>query len=88
MNQKQRVEAFYRIGKALDEKLSDRLAAQERYEMALDLDPSHLPTLTALRQIAIENSDYDKAAVTSIRSKATLGPRQRRKTPRGARQAA
>ncbi len=36
---KQRVESFYRIGKALDEKLGDRVAAQERYEMALDLDP-------------------------------------------------
>ncbi|MGH7327713.1 MAG: tetratricopeptide repeat protein, partial [Polyangiaceae bacterium] len=47
---KQRVEAFYKIGKALDEKLSDRVQAQERYEMALDLDPSHLPSLGALRQ--------------------------------------
>ena len=42
---KQRVEMYYRIGKALDEKLGDRVAAQERYEMALDLDPAHLPTL-------------------------------------------
>ena len=42
---KQRVEMYYRIGKALDEKLGDRGQAQERYEMALDLDPSHLPTL-------------------------------------------
>lgn len=59
---KQRVEAFYKIGKALDEKLGDRVSAQDRYEMALDLDPSHLPTLGALRQIAIDNADYDKAA--------------------------
>lgn len=59
---KQRVESFYRIGKALDERLGDRVAAQDRYEMALDLDPSHLPTLGALRQIAIDNADYDKAA--------------------------
>ncbi len=42
---KQRVDAFYRIGKALDEKVGDRAAAQERYEMALDLDPAHLPDL-------------------------------------------
>ncbi len=59
---KQRVEAFYRIGKALDEKLGDRVLAQERYETALDLDPAHLPTLLALRLIAIDAADYDKAA--------------------------
>ncbi len=59
---KQRVEAFYRIGKALDEKVGDRVVAQERFEMALDLEPSHLPTLAALRQIAIDSADYDKAA--------------------------
>jgi tetratricopeptide (TPR) repeat protein len=59
---KQRVDSFYRIGKALDEKVGDRFAAQERYEMALDLDPAHLLTLAALRQIAIDNADYDKAA--------------------------
>ena len=59
---KQRVEAFYKIGKALDEKLGDRVSAQDRYEMALDLDPSHVPTVAALRQIAIDNADYDKAA--------------------------
>ena len=59
---KQRVDAFYRIGKALDEKVGDRVAAQERYEMALDLDSAHLPTLAALRQIAVDSADYDKAA--------------------------
>jgi tetratricopeptide (TPR) repeat protein len=78
---KQRVEAFYRIGKALDEKLGDRVTAQERYETALDLEPAHLPTLAALRQIAIESADYDKAAryldqeqsyTTSARQRAKL----------------
>ena len=59
---KQRVESFYRIGKALDEKLGDRVAAQDRYEMALDLEPSHLLTLAALRAIAMDKADYDKAA--------------------------
>ena len=59
---RQRVESFYKIGKALDEKLGDRVAAQDRYELALDLDPSHLPSLGALRLIAIDNADYDKAA--------------------------
>ena len=59
---KQRVEMYYRIGKALDEKLGDRVAAQERFEMALDLDPAHLPTLAALRTIAIDDADWDRAA--------------------------
>lgn len=59
---KQRVEMYYRIGKALEEKLSDRSQAQERLEMALDLDPTHLPTLAALRAIAIDEMDWERAA--------------------------
>jgi tetratricopeptide (TPR) repeat protein len=58
----QRVEMYYRIGKALDEKLGDRGGAQERFEMALDLEPSHLPSLSALRTIAIDEADWDRAA--------------------------
>jgi tetratricopeptide (TPR) repeat protein len=58
----QRVEMYYRIGKALDEKLSDRAQARERFEMALDLDPKHLPTLSALRTIATEDADWDNVA--------------------------
>ncbi len=58
----QRVEMYYRIGKALEEQLSDRPQAQERFEMALDLDPAHLPTLAALRAIALDESDWDRAA--------------------------
>jgi tetratricopeptide (TPR) repeat protein len=75
---KQRVEAFFRIGKALDEKLGDRASAQDRYEMALDLDPSHLPTLQALRVIAIDAADYDKAARYYDQEQSyTTAPRQR-----------
>ncbi|MEO5728434.1 MAG: hypothetical protein ABI134_24525, partial [Byssovorax sp.] len=53
---------YFRIGKQLDEKLGDRVQAQERYEMALDLDPAHLPTLASLRIIAIDSADWDRAA--------------------------
>jgi tetratricopeptide (TPR) repeat protein len=70
---KQRVESFYRIGKALDEKLGDRVAAQDRYEMALDLDPSHLLTIASLRAIAMDNADYDKAARYIDQGRATAG---------------
>jgi tetratricopeptide (TPR) repeat protein len=59
---KQRVEMYYRIGRQLDERLGDRLQAQERYEMALDLDPTHTATLAALRVIAIDSADWDRAA--------------------------
>ena len=58
----QRVEMYYRIGEALEQKLGDRGGAQERFEMALDLDPSHLRTLAALRTIAIDEADWDRAA--------------------------
>ncbi|MBW2459837.1 MAG: tetratricopeptide repeat protein, partial [Deltaproteobacteria bacterium] len=58
----QRVEAFYRIGTQLEEKLGDRFQARERFEQARDLDPTHLPTLAALRAIAIDEADWDMAA--------------------------
>ena len=75
---KQRVESYYRIGKALDEKLGDRVSAQDKYELALDLDPSHIPTLSALRQIALDNADYDKAARYIDQEQSyTTAPRQR-----------
>src|SRR5690606_35655882 len=59
---KQKVEAFYRIGRQYEEKLNDRFLARERFEQALDLDPTHTPTLAALRAIAIDESDWDRAA--------------------------
>jgi tetratricopeptide (TPR) repeat protein len=59
---KQRVEMYYRIGKQLDDKLQDRQGAQEKFEQALDLEPKHLPTLAALRVIAIDAADWDRAA--------------------------
>jgi tetratricopeptide (TPR) repeat protein len=58
----QRVEMYYRIGKALEDKLADRGQARERFEMALDLDPKHLPSLSALRAIARDDADWDAVA--------------------------
>src|SRR5690606_8583808 len=43
----QQVDMYYRIGRAMEEKLSDRVGAREKFELALDLDPRHLPSLTA-----------------------------------------
>jgi tetratricopeptide (TPR) repeat protein len=76
----QRVEMYYRIGRALDEKLGDRVQARERYEMALDLEPTHLATLAALRTIAIDESDWDRAARYLEQEQAnTASPRARAK---------
>ncbi len=59
---KQKVEMYYRIGRQLDEKLGDRMAAQDNYERALDLEPAHQPTLAALRTIAVDAADWDRAS--------------------------
>jgi tetratricopeptide (TPR) repeat protein len=76
----QRVEMYFRIGKALDEKLADRVQAKERFEMALDLEPTHVPTLAALRTIAIDESDWDRAARYLEQEQAnTASPRARAK---------
>src|SRR5271165_3804393 len=46
--------------------------------MALDLDPTHLPSLGALRQIAVDGGDYDKAArYLDDEQSHTQAPRQR-----------
>jgi tetratricopeptide (TPR) repeat protein len=77
---KQRVEMYYRIGKALEEKLGDRAQAQERLEMALDLDPTHLPTLATLRTIAVDEMDWERAARFLDQEQSnTLAPRARAK---------
>jgi tetratricopeptide (TPR) repeat protein len=59
---RQRVDMYYRIGRNLEEKLGDRVQARARFEMALDLDPKHLPTLAALRTIAVDEADWDLAS--------------------------
>lgn len=58
----QRVDMYYRIGRALEQKLQDRAEARFSFEQALDLDPAHLPSIRALRAIAQDDSDWDTAA--------------------------
>ena len=57
----QQVDMYFRIGRAMEEKLSDRYGAREKFERALDIDPSHLPSLAALRTIAVDEADWDSA---------------------------
>jgi tetratricopeptide (TPR) repeat protein len=76
----QRVEAFYRIGRQLEDKLGDRSLARERFEQALDLHPHHLPTLGALRAIAVDEADWDLATrYLDTEQQITESPRARAK---------
>ncbi len=76
----QRIEMYYRMGRALDTSLGDRVQAQERFEMALDLDPTHLPSLSALRTIAVDEADWDRASRYLEQEQAnTPNPRARAK---------
>lgn len=57
----QQVDMYYRIGRSMEEKLNDRFGAREKFEQALDLDPSHIQSITALRTIAVDEADWDSA---------------------------
>lgn len=75
---RQQVDMYYRIGRAMEEKLSDRYGAREKFETALDLDPTHVPSLTALRTIAVDEADWDGACGYLEREQAqTESARQR-----------
>ncbi len=76
----QKVDMLYRIGKAHDEKLGDRVTAQERFRAALDYDPAHLLSLASLRQIALDTADwYEAAQLLEQEQLNTQQPRQRAK---------
>ncbi|WP_394839314.1 hypothetical protein [Pendulispora rubella] len=57
---KERAEAFFKIGKALEQKVGNRLEAQDRYDLAIGFDPTHVRALAAARKIAMDNSDYER----------------------------
>jgi len=76
----QKVDMLYRIGKAHDEKLGDRVTAQERFRAALDYDPTHLQSLASLRQIALDTADwYEAAQLLEQEQTHTNQPRQKAK---------
>ncbi|MEY4513788.1 MAG: hypothetical protein RLZZ450_5910, partial [Pseudomonadota bacterium] len=60
----ERVELHYRTGRILEEKLGDRQAAVEHYERAIDLDPTHLLSLAAMRAVYIDGGDWLAASRT------------------------
>ncbi len=65
----QQVDLRYRMGRLLDVELGDRTTALEHYNRALDLNPGHLPSLTAARKIHVDSGDW-YAAATALRNEA------------------
>ncbi len=58
----EQVELKFRMGRILDAELGDRVAALEHFQTAVDLDPSHLDSLGAMRQIHFDSGDWPAAA--------------------------
>lgn len=54
------VELWFRMGRIQEDMLLDRAAARESYEQALEIDPSHLPSIGALKNLAEGEEDWDR----------------------------
>ncbi|MCB9591319.1 MAG: tetratricopeptide repeat protein [Sandaracinaceae bacterium] len=71
------VDMRYRMGRILDEHLADRDAAIDSYRRALEGNPGHLPTLSAMRKIQLDMADWLAAARTlEQETQYTTNPRQ------------
>ncbi|MEM9188384.1 MAG: tetratricopeptide repeat protein [Myxococcota bacterium] len=62
MDPAQQIDLRYRMGRILDEQLGDRASAIDNYQAAIDVEPSHLPSLEAMRKIHIDSGEWDAAA--------------------------
>ncbi|MCA1665279.1 MAG: tetratricopeptide repeat protein, partial [Myxococcales bacterium] len=58
----QRLELHYQAGEIYAEKLGDAKGAESRFVRALEIDPTHVPAMTALVEIYRKNGDFLKAA--------------------------
>ena len=54
----------HRMGRILDQELGDRVSALEQFQAAVDLDPTHLQSLEAMRGIHVDSGDWLAAAKT------------------------
>jgi len=52
----------HRMGCILDQELGDRVSALEQFQAAVDIDPTHLPSLGAMRNIYVDSGDWVAAA--------------------------
>lgn len=74
----QQVDILTRVGTVLEKQLGDRAGAIARFEQALAIVPEHLPALTALREIYVDNQEWVLAArILDREQAATPGERQR-----------
>jgi lipopolysaccharide biosynthesis regulator YciM len=53
-----RVELFYRLGELNEKQLMDRGTAVEQFRSALDIDPAHIGSLSALKKIHIDEGEW------------------------------
>ena len=58
----ERVGLYFRMGKLYDTELGDRVAAVEHFQRAIDIDDKHLLSLEAMRDIHVEEADWQAAA--------------------------
>ncbi|MBO6939656.1 MAG: tetratricopeptide repeat protein [Deltaproteobacteria bacterium] len=58
----QQVDLLFRMGRILEKELGDRISALDKFQMAIDLDPSHVPSLGAMRLIQVDAGDWLAAA--------------------------
>jgi tetratricopeptide (TPR) repeat protein len=58
----QRVELFHQAGEITADRLGDAKAAEARFIRALELDPTHVSSMTALVEIYRKNGEFLKAA--------------------------
>lgn len=76
----ERVESHYRIGKQLVDAGTDLLEAKSRFQQALELNPVHIPSLSALRGIVLGEGDFAEVArLLDIEQRATEAPLERAK---------
>ncbi len=62
----EQVSLKHRMGRILDQELGDRVSALEQFQAAVDIDPSHLPSLEAMRNIYVDSGDWVAAAKTLV----------------------
>jgi tetratricopeptide (TPR) repeat protein len=58
----ERVALYHRMGQLYDAQVGDRRAALESFQRAVSLDPQHLPSLKAMRDIHVADNDYRAAS--------------------------
>lgn len=58
----ERITLYHRAGELYAEKIGDAKQAETRFVRALEIDPTHVPSMTALVEIYRKNGDFLKAA--------------------------